>query len=43
MCDEVDLKRDVSTLGQDLDLGQMLAVQSTPEDERRVLRKLDCV
>lgn len=43
MGDEIDLKRDVSTSGQDLDLGQMLAVQSTPEEERKVLRKLDCV
>ena len=43
MGDEDDLKRHVEPLGHDFDLGQMLAVQSTPEEERKVLRKLDFV
>ncbi|KAJ5198674.1 uncharacterized protein N7498_007791 [Penicillium cinerascens] len=43
MGDENDLKRDVETTGHDFELGQVLAVQSTPEEERKVLRKLDFV
>lgn len=43
MGDENDLKRDIETAGHDFDLGPVLAVQSTPEEERKVLRKLDFV
>ncbi|KAL4801256.1 major facilitator superfamily domain-containing protein [Aspergillus unguis] len=41
MGNEIDLKGEIEG-GRDVDLGLMLAVESTPEDERRVLRKLDC-
>ncbi|KAJ5110563.1 hypothetical protein N7532_001098 [Penicillium argentinense] len=43
MADEYgrDYKREVDLSSQDVDLGQILAVESTPEQERRVLRKLD--
>lgn len=39
--DELDLKRDIDTVRQDVDLGQVLAVDATPEEESRVRRKLD--
>lgn len=39
--DELDLKRDIETVRQDVDLGQVLAVDATPEEESRVRRKLD--
>lgn len=41
MADKPDLKHDVEPSGHELDIGLMLAVESTPEDEQRVLRKLD--
>ncbi|KAJ5835330.1 hypothetical protein N7447_001356 [Penicillium robsamsonii] len=40
--DEKDLKGG-EPLGRDLDLGQVLAIQSTPEEERKVLWKLDLI
>lgn len=40
--DEHDLKRDFEPARNDVDIGLMLAVESTPEEEKRVLRKLDC-
>lgn len=43
MVDENDLKRDLDPTSHDVDLGQVLAVESTPEEERKVLRKLDFV
>jgi len=36
-----DLKDGVKTSAQGVDLGQMLDVQATPEEEKRVLRKID--
>ncbi|CAI7584145.1 hypothetical protein N7533_000366 [Penicillium manginii] len=42
MSDERDLKHDIEPARHDVDIGQMLAVQATPEEERTVLRKLDC-
>ncbi|KAJ5101272.1 hypothetical protein NUU61_003494, partial [Penicillium alfredii] len=39
---EKDLKVDPEPTARDLDLGEVLAVQATPEEERRVLWKLDC-
>ncbi|OQE21757.1 hypothetical protein PENSTE_c011G04086 [Penicillium steckii] len=39
---EHDLKHDIEPVRHDVDIGQMLAVEATPEEERRVLRKLDC-
>lgn len=41
--DERDLKRDIETVRQDVDLGQVLAIEVTPEEESRVRRKLDCL
>lgn len=41
MADENDLKRDLETIRPDVDLGQVLAVDATPEEEKRVRRKLD--
>ncbi|KAJ5241787.1 uncharacterized protein N7469_000114 [Penicillium citrinum] len=38
---EHDLKHDIEPVRHDVDIGQMLAVEATPEEERRVLRKLD--
>ncbi|KAJ5618504.1 Major facilitator superfamily domain general substrate transporter [Penicillium herquei] len=43
MTDENDLKHGVESPGHDFDIGQMLAVECTPEEERKVLRKLDFV
>lgn len=43
MVDDNDLKHDVAPSNRDFDLGEMLAIESTPEEERRVLRKLDFV
>lgn len=40
---EHDLKHDIEPVRHDVDIGQMLAVEATPEEERRVLRKLDCL
>ncbi|CAI7576580.1 unnamed protein product [Penicillium pancosmium] len=42
MSDERDLKHDIEPTRHDVDIGQMLAVEATPEEERAVLRKLDC-
>lgn len=37
-----DLKlKDEATLARDVGLGQVLEVEATPEQERKVLRKLD--
>lgn len=36
-----DLKDGVKKSAQGVDLGQMLDVQATPEEEQRVLRKID--
>jgi hypothetical protein len=41
--DEKNMEGEGKTLGRDLDLGQVLAIQATPEEERRVLWKLDLV
>jgi hypothetical protein len=41
--DEKNMKGEGESLGRDLDLGQVLAIQATPEEERRVLWKLDLV
>ncbi|CAG8163243.1 unnamed protein product [Penicillium salamii] len=41
--DEKNMKGEGESLGRDMDLGQVLAVQSTPEQERRVLWKLDLI
>jgi len=41
--DEKHMKGEAESLGRDLDLGQVLAIQATPEEERRVLWKLDLV
>lgn len=38
-----DLKNEVGISERDFDLGQVLNVESTPEEERIVLRKLDFV
>lgn len=43
MAYEHDLKREIEPTGGDFDIGQVLAVESTPEEERKVLRKLDFV
>ncbi|KAJ5281964.1 hypothetical protein N7478_007336 [Penicillium angulare] len=43
MVDENDLKHDIEPPSHDFDIGQMLAVESTPEEEKKVLRKLDFV
>lgn len=43
MVDENDLKHDLEPSANDFDIGQMLAVESTPEEEKGVLRKLDFV
>ncbi|KAJ5979818.1 hypothetical protein N7481_007116 [Penicillium waksmanii] len=42
MSGERDLKHDIEPSRHDVDIGQMLAVEATPEEERAVLRKLDC-
>lgn len=42
MSNEIDLKRDIEPARHDVDIGQMLAVEATPEEQKRVLRKLDC-
>lgn len=42
MSDERDLKHEIDRARHDVDIGQMLAVVATPEEERTVLRKLDC-
>jgi hypothetical protein len=39
--DEKGLKADGESGGRDFDLGQVLAVQTTPEEERKLLWKLD--
>ncbi|KAJ5301611.1 hypothetical protein N7508_006474 [Penicillium antarcticum] len=39
--DEKSLKGDGESVGRDFDLGQVLAVQATPEEERKLLWKLD--
>lgn len=41
--DEKNMKGEGESPGRDLDIGQVLAVQATPEEERRVLWKLDLV
>ncbi|KAJ5188984.1 Major facilitator superfamily domain general substrate transporter [Penicillium cf. griseofulvum] len=41
--DEKDLKGGSEPLGRDLDLGQVLAIQPTAEEERKVLWKLDLI
>ncbi|CAG8935596.1 unnamed protein product [Penicillium salamii] len=41
--DEKNMKGEGESLGRDMALGQVLAVQSTPEQERRVLWKLDLI
>jgi len=41
MADEHDLKRHIDQDGHDFDIGHILSVQSTPEEEKKVLRKLD--
>lgn len=41
MPDESDLKRELEAIRPDVDLGQVLAVDATPEEESRVLKKLD--
>lgn len=41
MADEHDLKRHVHPADHDFDIGHILSVQSTPEEEKKVLRKLD--
>lgn len=41
---EKDLETtEIEDVGKNMGLEQVLAVQSTPEEERRVLRKLDLV
>lgn len=39
--DEKDMKEGGESLGRDLDLGQVLAIQPTTKEERKVLWKLD--
>jgi hypothetical protein len=39
--DEKDLKGGSEPLGRDLDIGQVLSIQPTAEEERKVLWKLD--
>lgn len=39
--DEKDMKGGGESLGRDLDLGQVLAMQPTAKEERKVLWKLD--
>ncbi|KAJ5209300.1 hypothetical protein N7449_003679 [Penicillium cf. viridicatum] len=41
--DEKDMKEGGESLGRDLDLGQVLAIQPTTKDERKVLWKLDLI
>lgn len=41
MADEHDLKQHVNPSGHEFDIGQILSIQSTPEEEKKVLRKLD--
>lgn len=41
--DEKGIKGEGESPSRDFDLGQVLAVQVTPENERRVLWKLDLV
>ncbi|KAJ5960749.1 uncharacterized protein N7479_007899 [Penicillium vulpinum] len=41
--DEKDMKGGSELLGGDLDLGQVLAIQPTAEEERRVLWKIDLI
>lgn len=36
-----ELKAEMKASGRDVDLGQMLSVQATPEEERKVLWKID--
>ncbi|KAJ5691811.1 hypothetical protein N7462_001234 [Penicillium macrosclerotiorum] len=43
MANENDLKRNITAPSHDVDLGEVLALESTPEEQRRVLRKLDLV
>ncbi|KAJ5715574.1 uncharacterized protein N7483_012755 [Penicillium malachiteum] len=43
MTDESDLKHGVESPVHDFDIGQLLSVASMPEEERKVLRKLDFV
>lgn len=39
--DEKDMKEGGESFGRDLDLGQVLAIQPTTQEERKVLWKLD--
>lgn len=39
--DERDLKKEVELSDREIDLRQMLNLESTPEEEQKVLRKLD--
>lgn len=41
MADENTLKQELETIRPDVDLGQVLAVDLTPEEDRRVRKKLD--
>ncbi|KAL2706092.1 hypothetical protein AAEP93_001342 [Penicillium crustosum] len=41
--DEKDMKEGGESLGRDLDLGQVLAIQPTTKEERKVLWKLDLI
>lgn len=41
MADEHDLKRHADPAGHEFDIDQILSMQSTPEEEKKVLRKLD--
>ncbi|KAJ6153582.1 hypothetical protein N7470_006541 [Penicillium chermesinum] len=43
MIGENDIKHDVVPQSRNLDIGEMLAVELTPEEERKVLRKLDFI
>ena len=43
MPNENDLKQEIQASSHDVDLGQILDVQATPEEERKVLQKLDFV
>lgn len=41
MTDEKQTKAEIEASARHVDLGQMLDVQATPEEERKVLWKLD--
>jgi hypothetical protein len=41
MADEHDLKSHGDPSVQDFEIGQILSMQFTPEEEKKVLRKLD--